>query len=115
LPFSDPAIPFQDILASIDKIRRFTDGMDLTAFSQDEKTVSAVERELQKVSEAAIRLGEKADQLCPGPAWNNIPGMGNWLRHQYDRVDLETVWTTVERDLVQLKPAVERALAELPS
>lgn len=114
MPFRKPSAVFGDILTSIDRIERFTAGMDLVAFTEDEKTVSAVYRELQKISEAAIRLGEDAESLCPGPAWRDIRGIGNWLRHQYDRIDLETIWVTVERDLAALKPEVQRALARLP-
>jgi uncharacterized protein with HEPN domain len=36
--------------------------------------------------------------------------MGNWLRHQYERVELEVVWQTIEGDLPPLKAAVLRAL-----
>jgi uncharacterized protein with HEPN domain len=36
--------------------------------------------------------------------------MGNWLRHQYDRIDLETIWNTIKDDLPALKVAVEKAL-----
>lgn len=111
MPFRRPLLSLQDILVSIARIERFTAGMDLVAFSSDEKTISAVERELQKISEAAIRLGNDAETLCPSLPWNDIRGIGNWLRHQYDRIDLETVWTTVERDLPALKAAIERALS----
>jgi uncharacterized protein with HEPN domain len=31
-----------------------------------------VERKLLLISEAAIRLGEDAERLCPGLPWNNI-------------------------------------------
>jgi uncharacterized protein with HEPN domain len=113
LPFREHSASLGDILESIERIERFTAGMDSTAFSDDEKTISAVERELQKISEAAIRLGDDAERLCPGAPWRDIRGIGNWLRHQYDRVDLETIWTTVERDLVALKPQVRRALEVL--
>ena len=112
LPFKDPNALLHDLLESIGRIERFTAGMDLIAFSEDEKTISAVERELQKISEAAIRLGDEAEALCPGPSWRDIRGIGNWLRHQYDRVDLETIWTTVERDLITLKSSVQRALID---
>jgi hypothetical protein len=33
------------------------------------KRFDAVERNLQKISEAAIRLGAEAETLCPGPEW----------------------------------------------
>ena len=37
-------------------------------------------------------------------------GIGNFLRHQYDRVDLETVWHTVTDHLPPLKASVTVAL-----
>jgi uncharacterized protein with HEPN domain len=40
--------------------------------------------------------------------------MGNWLRHQYDRVDVETIWNTIQDDLPPLKAAAEKAL-EFPN
>jgi uncharacterized protein with HEPN domain len=58
--------------------------MELNQFGADVKTIDAVERRLAKISEAAIRLGEQAEILCPGPSWPDIRGLGNWLRHQYD-------------------------------
>jgi uncharacterized protein with HEPN domain/predicted nucleotidyltransferase len=96
LPFRDPALSLQDILNSIDMIVQFVQGMDLREYREDPKTVAAVERKLLPISEAATRLGEDADRLCPGLPLHNIRGIGNWLRHRYDRVDVETVWNTVD-------------------
>jgi uncharacterized protein with HEPN domain len=110
LPFRDPALSLRDILDSIDMIVNFVRGMDLGAFREDPKTVAAVERKLLLISEAAMRLGEDADRLCPGLPWHNIRGIGNWLRHRYDRVDVETVWNTVIDDLPSLRSGVLRAL-----
>lgn len=90
MPFRKHSASLGDILESIERIERFTAGMDISAFSEEEKTISAVERELQKISEAAARLGEDAEKLCPGAPWRDIRGIWNWLRHQYDRIDLET-------------------------
>ena len=112
MPLNEPSLPLNDILESISKIEKFVFGLDFEAFGDDEKTVAAVERKLQVITEAAIRLGDQGEDLCPGIAWRNIRGMGNWLRHQYDRVDLETVWNTVTVDLPNLKAAVRKALGE---
>jgi uncharacterized protein with HEPN domain len=114
LPFKDPSLPLRDIQEAIARIGDFTAGMDFEDFRQDPKTVAAVERKLQLISEAAIRLGEEAERLCPGLPWRNIRGLGNWLRHQYDRIDVETVWLTVTADLPPLLRAVETAIARLP-
>ena len=84
--------------------------MDFEAFRDDPKTVAAVERKLQIISEAAIRLGSVAEDRCPGLPWRDIRGMGNWLRHQYERIDLSVIWKTVQSDLPPLKAAVFRSL-----
>ena len=85
--------------------------MNLETFQADRKTVAAVERKLLVISEAAIRLGERAEALCPGLPWRDIRGIGNWLRHQYDYADVTTVWRTVVNDLAPLEKAVRAALS----
>ena len=111
LPFRDSDRSLRDIADAIEMVERFTAGMDFDAFRDDPKTVAAVERELQVISEAAIRLGSEAEDRFPGLAWRNIRGIGNWLRHQYERVELEIVWKTVMDDLPPLKVTVIRALS----
>jgi len=110
LPFRDPARPLRDIVDAIGMIEEFTAGIDFESFREDPKTVAAVERKLQMISEAAIRLGEDAELLVPGLPWRNIRGLGNWLRHQYDRIELSMIWKTVKDDLPPLKAAALRTL-----
>ena len=73
--------------------------------------VAAVERELMIVSEAAIRLGEQAVAICPDQPWPDIRGLGNRLRHGYDRIELDRIWNTVSEHLPSRKASVERALS----
>jgi uncharacterized protein with HEPN domain len=92
-------------------IEQFTSGMDFEAFRSNPMAVAAVERKLQVISEAAIRLGMEAERLCPDQPWRDIRGIGNQFRHAYERVDLATVWDPITDDLPPLKAAVTRALA----
>jgi uncharacterized protein with HEPN domain len=110
LPFRDVDRLLLDIAEAIGMIDAFTEGMDFERYSEDPKTVAAVERKLQVISEAAIRLGNDAEILCPGLSWRDIRGIGNWLRHQYERVELPVIWKTVRDDLPPLRDAVLRAL-----
>ena len=87
--------------------------MDQTAFTQDPKTSNAVERCLERISEAAKKLGDVAENLCPGVPWPQIRGVGNLLRHEYDRIDIARVWLMIEDDLPSLKMAVEVTLKRL--
>ena len=111
MPFRDISRAFRDIADAIRLIDEFTSGMDSDGFREDPRTIAAVERKLLVISEAAIRLGQEAELRCPGPPWGEIRGIGNWLRHQYDAVELPVVWKTVRDDLPPLKAAVLRALA----
>ena len=114
MPFRESTLALRDILDAINMILQFVYGMDLRAFQEDPKTIAAVERKILLISEAAARLGDEAERLCPGLPWRNIRGIGNWLRHRYDRVDVETVWNTVVDDLPPLRAAVLYALTPPP-
>ena len=88
LPFKDVDHFLRDIADAIGMIETFTSGMDYDQFREDPKTVAAVERKLPVISEAAIRLGGDAEFRCPALPWREIRGMGNWLRHEYERIEL---------------------------
>ena len=113
MPSKDPIQRFEDILENIVWIEEFTAGMDVTAFTEDLKTSNAVERCLERISEAAKKLGCVAEELCPTIAWPELRAIGNLLRHEYDRIDIVRVWLTIEDDLAPLKAAVESALIRL--
>jgi len=110
LSFRDDTMHLRDILEAVDRIDSFIGDMGFDAYCNDTKTRSAVERQLQILTEAAIRLGDNADTVCPGPDWQGYRRMGNVLRHMYHRVDDKIVWNTVKDDLPQLRAAVLRAL-----
>ena len=95
---------------AIAMIEQFTSGMDFETFSANPMAVAAVERKLQIISEAAIRLGSEAEQRIPDQPWRDIRGIGNQLRHSYERIDLNTIWNAVTDDLPPLKAAVLRTL-----
>jgi uncharacterized protein with HEPN domain len=93
-------------------IDHFTSGMDFEAFRSNPMAVAAVERKLQIISEAAIRLANDAERLCPDLPWRDIRGIGNQLRHAYERIDLTTIWNTVIDDLPAVKAAVKAAVED---
>jgi uncharacterized protein with HEPN domain len=113
VPFRNAQTRFEDILQSIDHIDEFLAGVDFEGYREDRKSRSAVERELQIITEAAIRLGDEAETLCPGPDWKGFRGMGNIPRHVYHRVDDEIVWNTVKEDLPPMRTAVSNALRSM--
>jgi uncharacterized protein with HEPN domain len=111
LPFRDPERHLRDILESIDLINEFIRDMDFSAYQRDEKTQAAVERKMQILTEAVIRLEMEGPDAFPEIDWKAYRGMGNFLRHSYHRVSDEIVWNTVQDDLPVLKRVVEAALS----
>ena len=109
----DPATALADILENIERIQGYLAGVDRQAFGMDVLRRDAVERCLERLCEAAFRLGDKATELVPSQPWAEIRGMGNRIRHAYDRIDVDIVWNTVQHRLPDLKRDVRRALTHL--
>ncbi|HJU17335.1 MAG TPA: HepT-like ribonuclease domain-containing protein [Stellaceae bacterium] len=113
MPFSDPLQRFGDIIENIDRIERFTAGMELQDFTENEQVILAVRYALLIVSGAAVKLSDLATALCPDIPWREIRGLGNRLRHDYLGIDDVRLWLLVKRDLPPLKIACRAALAAL--
>jgi uncharacterized protein with HEPN domain len=67
LSFSGDTTHLRDILDAIDHIESFLDGATFESYQTDLKTKSAVERQPQIMTEAAIRLGEECRDNSAGP------------------------------------------------
>ena len=109
----DSSASLADIIDNIERIQNYVAGLDREAFGADMLRRDAVERCLERICEAAFRLGERAAELVPNQPWGDIRGMGNRLRHAYDRVNLDILWNTVQDRLPSLKADVEQALRNL--
>ena len=115
MPISDPQRHLQDVLDAIDRIGEFVGDLDFSAYRADEKTKAAVERKIQIITEAIIRLEDESPGSYPEIDQKGYRGMGNILRHSYHRVDDSMVWGTVKEDLPALTDAVKTILQRLGS
>jgi uncharacterized protein with HEPN domain len=70
-----------------------------------------VERAVQIVSEAARALPPELMDEHEAP-WSSIVGIGNILRHEYQRLDDRRLWEIATVHLPNLRPIVVRMLAE---
>jgi len=102
-----------DILENIKDITIFTEGIDYDDLKSDKKTQYAVIRCLEVIGEAAKKIPDKSRTKYPVIPWQEISGMRDKLIHDYFGIDLETVWDTIQEDLLPLKKAVESLLEEL--
>jgi uncharacterized protein with HEPN domain len=103
------------MLENIERIASYVAGMGESEFQRDGRTRDAVERCLERICEAAFRLGDLAATLMPDQPWGKIRGMGNRLRHGYDRINSSVVWLAVLDELPTLQADEQRALEQLTS
>ena len=113
LPSDKPANRLEDIIENIRAVFRYTAGMDSTAFEEDRKTYDAVERCLERISEAVTKLGDLAPILMPGQPWQKIRALSNRLRHEYDAISEDRIWVIVQTDLRAPCSACEDAVRRL--
>lgn len=106
MPSSNPTQRLGDILDNIQAIADFIAGMTFENYVSDRKTMYAVTRALEIISEAARRLPEALKQRHPDIAWAGIAAAGNVYRHEYDNVDEALVWQTIQHELEPLRQAV---------
>jgi len=101
----------RDIAHHIGLAAEFTAGFDHEAFVADPRTVYAVTRCLEIISEASRRLPDNLKARHPAIAWKDIAGAGNIYRHDYEDVAAQHVWDAVQIDLPPLRVVIERELA----
>ena len=92
-----------DIVEAINKIERYTDGIDFVIWQNDEKTVDAVIRNIEVIGEASSHLPIEVQEQYEDVPWGMMKGIRNILAHEYFGIDLEIVWKTVKEDLPILK------------
>ena len=102
-----------DMLRAIDKIERFTEGLDMDSFSSSELVVDAVLRNLEVLGEAARNVPEEVREGHPEIPWRRVVGLRNIVAHAYFGIDLENVWKIVTENVPAVRPPVKALLDEL--
>ena len=101
-----------DVLAAVERIGRYTVGLDRAAFERDERTVEAVCFALVVIGEAASHVPDEVQATAPQIPWRKMKAMRNIAAHEYFGLDLATVWQTATVDVPALKPLLETLLAQ---
>lgn len=110
MPSKKSARRLLDIIENGQFIREYVTGLDRSGFQRNRIVRDAVERCLERISEAIAKLGDQAPVLLPGQPCSKIRGFGNVLRHDYDMILVDRIWSIVQEDLQPLLQACEVAL-----
>ena len=112
MPFDRDVGYLNDIADQIILIADFTVGLNSESFKVDKKSVYAVVRALEIVSEASRRLSPPLKQRNSQVGWRDLASAGNIYRHEYGHLNPDLVWRAILHDIPTLKAAVEQELAK---
>jgi uncharacterized protein with HEPN domain len=102
-----------DMLQAVQAIQQYTEHKTLEDYRSSTLLRDAVERRFQILGEALVRLRQSdaptAERI---EHQERIVGFRNVLAHEYDRVEPDQVWSTIQERLPALKVRLEALLAE---
>ncbi|MEL7141512.1 MAG: DUF86 domain-containing protein [Cyanobacteria bacterium J06643_4] len=100
--------------ASLNDIYRA--GLNCLHFSQDltqedlkadEMRLSAIAYQILIIGEATTRLSNEFKVNHPEVPWKRMIGMRNIMAHQYDKIDLKTLWDVLHKSIPEMMAKVE--------
>jgi uncharacterized protein with HEPN domain len=80
-------------------------------FYADMQCQDAVVRRIEIIGEAARRLSQETRDKYPQIPWREMTSMRNLVIHEYDVVDINQVWDTVQN---KLPPLIEELAKIVP-
>jgi uncharacterized protein with HEPN domain len=104
----------RDIIEAIDHVRAETEDLSLDAFEADWRKRWLVERGVEIISEASRRLPDELKARHPEIPWKKVAGIGNVLRHEYERTAPEVLWNVAREDLLDLQKVCREELSRDP-
>ena len=97
MPLHSPEKYLYDIVNCCEFILEFTKNKTINDYKNDRGFRSALERELQIIGEAMLRLNNTSPQTAEKISQHrSIIGFRHILVHGYDSLDPNTVWNVVE-------------------
>ena len=108
----DYKVFLDDMVAAIDKVAMFTEGLSEEQFIEDLKTYDAVVRNLEIIGEAAKNVPDAIRLKFPTIEWRKAAGLRDLLIHQYFAVDTDIIWDIIKNKLPLLRRQVMKVLVD---
>ena len=108
-----PILYLSEMLNAMEKVERYTAGISFEEFQQNEQLIDAVERNIEKIGEAAAAVPEDIRTRHAEIPWKTIVGLRNKVIHHYFAVDPEVIYQIATRNIPETKDRVAKVLEEL--
>ncbi len=99
----------EHILTAITVIENFTKDATKESYLTDMVLINATLFQFAVIGEAIIHVDNDILDTYAYP-WYKVRGFRNFILHEYHAIEFRTVWETINKDLPELKKAIEEIL-----
>ena len=103
-----------DIIRAIDGADVTIEGVKFETFQFVYHMPRTVERSIEIISEASRHIPEELKARYPDIPWQQIAGIGNVLRHDYEIIDDHITWDVAKVHFPRLRAVIVEMLKKLP-
>lgn len=102
-----------DIVNSGKRVLFFAEGLDKSELEKNEEKQSAILYQVIVMGEATKRLSPDFREQHSEIPWKDIAGMRDILAHQYDKINFQTLWDVITKDIPELLGLLESLTKEI--
>lgn len=103
-----------DVINAAQQVLAFTAGLSKSELATNDEKQSAVLYQIIIIGEATKRLSPEFRNRYSMIPWSDIAGMRDILAHQYDKVNLNTLWSVIQDDIPELLALLQPILSDIP-
>jgi uncharacterized protein with HEPN domain len=103
-----------DIIRAIDGAQLTIEGVKFVTFQLVYHMPRTIERSIEIISEASRHIPQELKAEYPDIPWQQIAGIGNVLRHDYEIIDDHITWDVAKAQFPRLRAVIVERLAKLP-
>lgn len=94
----------------IEMAKKYTNNITFEQFENDDMIVNATVFVLSQIGELVKNLDNKFQNENTNIKWYILKGLRNRIVHDYEGINLETVWAIIKEDITQLEQDLNEIL-----
>lgn len=106
----DIEVYLTDIFEAVEKLLRYSAGLDAPRLRSNEMAFDAIVRNLEVIGEAVKSIPEDFRAAHPEIDWRRIAGLRDILIHEYFGIDNEILWDILVSKVPALRSGIRRIL-----
>ena len=98
----------EKIIDDINFCIKHLEAISLQEFNMDEILSSAISFKFVQISENVKKLPLSINEVYPNIPWNKISGLRNRIVHDYEGINLKSIWYVINNDLSTLEDDIRK-------